>query len=153
MNNQHGNSVKQQDTFRILGDDDRKRLLNFKATVVRLSLPRDRKGTGFLINKTTIITAAHNIYPTTQLNNGEAKKILKHFSYGEPSSQNSPKPRDLALSMLKPPGINLNKQYSFRRAAEQQLLNYWLRPNSSLPERSQRTGHEVQRLKHMRDGH
>ena len=84
MNNQHGTSVKQQDTFRIIGDDDRKRLLNFKATVVRLSLPRDRKGTGFLINKTTIITAAHNIYPTTQLNNGEAKKILKTLAMVNP---------------------------------------------------------------------
>jgi V8-like Glu-specific endopeptidase len=55
--------------------------------VARLSLPRDRKGTGILINKTTIITAAHNIYPTTQLYNGEAKKILKHFGDGEPSSK------------------------------------------------------------------
>jgi V8-like Glu-specific endopeptidase len=130
MSNQQGNSVKQQDTFRIIGDDDRKRLPNFNPTVVRLSLPRDRKGTGFLINKTTIITAAHNINPTTQLYNGEAKKILKHFGYGEPSSQNSPKPRDLALIMLEPPGIKLNKLYSFSRAAEQQLHNYWLRPNS-----------------------
>jgi len=71
MNNQQDNSVKQQDTFRIIGKEDRKPHPN--SAEVRLEIEGKDAATGFLYNKTTIIAAAHNIYSTTKPSNDRAK--------------------------------------------------------------------------------
>jgi V8-like Glu-specific endopeptidase len=108
MNNQQDNSVKQQHTDVIIWPEDRDPEPN--SAVVRLSFDGNGYGTGFLHNKTTIITALHNIHKTTQLFNREAE-ILECIPYpnGAPSTKsNGPNPRDLALIKLKPPGIPLN---------------------------------------------
>lgn len=129
MNNQQDNSDKQQHTDHIIVDEGSREIIvdedrgdtisdadsrdrKPNPAVVRLSFKTeegDGKGTGFLVNEITIITAAHNIHPTTQLSNREAE-ILKSISYGAPSTTKSgPNPRDLALIILKPPGILLDR--------------------------------------------
>jgi V8-like Glu-specific endopeptidase len=58
MNHHQDNSVKQQDTFVKIGPEGRIPM-DYPA-IIHLSAG-NKYGTGFLINGTTIITAAHNI--------------------------------------------------------------------------------------------
>lgn len=95
----------QQDQFEIFKPDTR--VPTFNNAVIKLEFQKDGKthrGTGFLIDPTTIITAAHNINKTTILAEISAK-IVKMPTYGDPSSKDRPNPRDLALIKLHGPGI------------------------------------------------
>ena len=92
--------------------------------IIRISAG-NKYGTGFLINETTIITAAHNITEKTQLSNRKAE-ILKRERYvpgtSGLSTESSPNPYDLALITLKPPGIILN-EFEYIKLQEGQQSN------------------------------
>lgn len=99
--------IKQQDNFVRFGEYKLKTTSN--RAIIQLSLQTDegeKRGTGFLISPTTIITAAHNINETTKLCKNEAE-ILDCFEFGEHSTKYSPNPGDLALIKLQEPGILL----------------------------------------------
>ena len=98
--------IKQQDNFVGFGVYKLKPTSN--DAIIQLSLQKGGSsygGTGFLIDPTTIITAAHNINETTNLVTGN-KQILKCFEYVT-GPFNGPDPGDLALIKLQEPGILL----------------------------------------------
>ena len=99
--------IKQQDNFVRFKEYLLKPTSN--DAIIWLSFQKDGRkngGTGFLIDPTTIITAAHNMNSTTKLEKNEAE-ILDYHLFGNPSIGFSPNPGDLALIKLQEPGILL----------------------------------------------